>query len=137
MFDYHDRVKVIIIIFIFSLNNIVITSMSSFSRFSLNQSMNIPAIRQSLLLFNKPSLAIPHIELDNLNDLDIKYLKSKGIKYLIFDKDQTLSNTYSDHFHPNVISIINKLKSDDTFSIAILSNSVGSNDDKNYEGFIQ
>ena len=72
----------------------------------------------------------------SLNDLDTQYLKKKGIKYIVFDKDQTLSDTYCDHFHPSVVNVINKLQADDTFSIAILSNSVGSNDDKNYEGYL-
>jgi hypothetical protein len=62
-------------------------------------------------------------------------LPELGIKYIIFDKDQTLTSTYANDFHPS-ISITHFKETFGESSIAILSNSVGSSDDRNYQGLL-
>jgi predicted HAD superfamily phosphohydrolase YqeG len=41
----------------------------------------------------------PQIISKNITEIDYKSLKEKGIKYLIFDKDNTLTLTYQSNFH--------------------------------------
>lgn len=46
------------------------------------------------LLFCQPSLLNPNIIVENISYVNFKYLKEIGIKYLIFDKDNTLAQTH-------------------------------------------
>jgi hypothetical protein len=56
----------------------------------LKQSLNIAAIRNLLVVMKKPSLMIPNNEFVSINDIDFKKLKNVGIKYVVFDKDNTV-----------------------------------------------
>lgn len=58
--------------------------------FKLKQAINVPGIKIVSTVLSKPSIAVPKIELNTLNDLNISKLKSDGVKYLVFDKDNTL-----------------------------------------------
>lgn len=105
------------------------------SRFSLKQSINVPAIKMLGSILRNPSLAVPDIELDNLSNLNLKSLQSSGVKCLVFDKDNTLCYSFTDDLHPSVRHTVEQAQT--LFSksnIAILSNSVGTTDDVNYEG---
>ena len=54
-----------------------------------------------------------------------------GIRYLIFDKDNTLTLPYERDLHPSVAEVVPRLKNVfGSQNIAILSNSVGSKEDK-------
>lgn len=99
------------------------------------QSVNIPATKQFIKTIVKPQLFLPQQSLNSINSIDVDELKNAGIKYIVFDKDQTLTSTYSNVFHPTVSIAIFKKSFGDNY-LAILSNSVGSNDDKDYQGFI-
>ena len=45
----------------------------------------------------------PHIQIRSLNNLNFEYLKnSLNIKYLIFDKDDTLTNHHLETIHPSI-----------------------------------
>lgn len=72
----------------------VLISLSGISAFSmsfkLKQAINVPGIRIVSTVLTRPSIALPRIEVNSLNELDIKKLKSDGVKYLVFDKDNTL-----------------------------------------------
>jgi phosphatidylglycerophosphatase GEP4 len=102
------------------------------NRFSLRQSFNFPAIRNLLTLFKQPSLILPHISLNNLSELDVERLKAKGIKYIVFDKDNTLTRAFEDELHPDILKTFNKISHHFPGNVAILSNSVGSSDDTDY-----
>jgi len=71
-----------------------------------------------------------------LKDLDFSVAKSMGgVTCVIFDKDNTLTKTYSDELHEEVVDQVQEAKR--IFgpeAVAILSNSVGSSDDKGYAG---
>ena len=44
------------------------------------------------MLFNLKEHLKPHIKVKNINQINFEYLKSNlGIKYIIFDKDDTLT----------------------------------------------
>lgn len=109
----------------------------SFSRFSLKQSINVPALKMISSIVRKPSLAIPQQELTFLSDLNVHILKGAGIKYIVFDKDNTLCYTYTDTLHPSLVNKVNECKQVfSPSSVAILSNSVGTKDDTNYAGAV-
>ena len=56
-----------------------------------------------------------------------------GIKYLVFDKDNTLTIPYERNLHPSIESQLITLKGlYGPQNIAILSNSVGSKEDKGH-----
>jgi phosphatidylglycerophosphatase GEP4 len=109
----------------------------SFSRFSLKQAINVPALKMVTSIIRKPALAIPQQEITLLSDLNVRMLKGAGIKYIVFDKDNTLCHTYSDELHPSVVNKVNECKQEfSPSSVAILSNSVGTKDDTNYAGAV-
>lgn len=110
------------------------TSSSSSPSFFFKQFINLSAIQSLSLAVENPSILIPNHHYSSVLDIDLKNLKSNGVKYLVFDKDNTLCYCYSSTFAPGVDAFINEAKQ--IFgekSIAILSNSSGSNDDKDYK----
>ena len=61
------------------------------------QSLNWPAIRVAArVLFARPSLAMPHVEVASVRDLDFRSLRSAGYEGIVFDKDNTLTEPYVD-----------------------------------------
>ncbi len=46
------------------------------------------------LLCCQPFLLNPNIIVENISHVNFEYLKEIGIKYLIFDKDNTLAQTH-------------------------------------------
>ena len=109
----------------------------SFFKFSLKQSFNIPGVKKAFNAFLDPSLIIPQIRIDHINQLNFVSLKEKGITCVIFDKDQTLSVTYVDQLHPSCLDHINQARQMFPNAVAILSNSVGSCDDDGYRGAME
>ena len=63
-------------------------------------------------------------------------LYASGIRYIVFDKDNTLTVPYSHHYFSDLlmksvlVDAANSLNG--VQNIALLSNSVGSSDDKDY-----
>lgn len=112
-------------------------TMANLSRFSVRQSINLPALKKLGSLLRRPSLIIPNIRVKNLKDLDLASLKSKGIKYLVFDKDNTLTLTFKDELHDKVKGSIKEALEHFPGNVAILSNSVGSSDDFGYKAAIE
>eukprot|EP00605_Chrysophyceae_sp_TOSAG23-4_P001375 GSChrysophyteH1.ASY1.ANO1.1495.1 assembled CDS len=108
--------------------------MTRLSRFSLSQGLNIPALRSSISIFRDPTLILPHESLKHVSDIQFDKLQSLGIKYLVFDKDNTLTKAFEDNLDDTVKSTIDQAKHVFPDCIAILSNSVGSNDDLNFAG---
>lgn len=84
-------------------------------------------------LFNK-SFAIPHFSVFDINDIDPMNLRYLGFKGVVFDKDNTLTAPYGNELFPPVKNAFMHFKSVFDERIAILSNSVGSRDDRGYNG---
>jgi len=78
----------LLIINIFS--GTIIAKMLKISKFSLRQAINIPALKKLSEVALNPKLAIPSIEIKEINDLSIQLLKDKDIKCILFDKDNTI-----------------------------------------------
>ena len=80
----------------FTLFNVLLTFLlavnsKSMSRFSIKQAINLPALRFLKSVLRHPQVAVPNIELSKLYDLDFNNLSKRGVKYLVFDKDNTLT----------------------------------------------
>lgn len=61
-------------------------------------------------------------------------MRDIGVKYIVFDKDNTLTLPYSSEIYEPIKNSLNECI--DVFgkeNVAILSNSIGSSDDKAYE----
>jgi len=98
----------------------------------LKQSWNLPAIKTTLYtLPRNPRLFFPKKVLKDISEADWGQLKFEmNIKYVIFDKDNTLTAPYVDHLHPKVEKSIAECKNIfGSEHIAIVSNSAGTPDD--------
>lgn len=102
----------------------------------LKQFINLSAIKQLHRVFLHPSLLVPTIHVNSINDIDITSLKhDHQVKFIVFDKDNTLSYAYDDHIHPSLVNKVNEIKQQfHPQHIAIISNSVGTNDDYQHQG---
>jgi phosphatidylglycerophosphatase GEP4 len=74
------------------LTNIV--NAMAMSRFSLSQSFNLIGIKSFLTSLSQPELFIPNGIYDHVTKIPLLELKKLGIKGLIFDKDNTLTEPY-------------------------------------------
>ncbi|KAI8138350.1 mitochondrial PGP phosphatase-domain-containing protein [Fennellomyces sp. T-0311] len=99
------------------------------------QSLNVAGIINSFRVLWNPSLAIPHIIVNDIRNIHFEHLKSRGgIQAMAFDKDNCLTAPYVAHIHPEFQEAWTECK--ETFgkeNIAIVSNSAGTNDDKDYK----
>ena len=111
----------------------VMSTSRSLSRFSLRQAINLPALKKLGSLLRNPSLVLPQISVKCLGELDFSKLKAKGVKYIIFDKDNTLTLAFEDELHETVKDAVDRARMEFPGRIAILSNSVGSSDDEGYK----
>ena len=94
------------------------------------QSFNWPAIRVTgRVLFKQPALALPHVEVNNIADLDFRKLKSLGCRGVVFDKDNTLTAPYIDEVEPSLADALNEARDAFGGNVAVLSNSAGTPDD--------
>lgn len=96
------------------------------------QSLNLDALKVSVRSFLwQPSLLIPQISTKTVNTLDFNQLHKNGIKYLIFDKDNTLTAPYSNVIDPQIelsLKSISHLYPKE--NIIVVSNSLGTSDFK-------
>ena len=58
--------------------------------FKVKQALNVPGIKFISKVISNPSIALPNIEVNHLSELNLLKLKRDGVKYLVFDKDNTL-----------------------------------------------
>ena len=74
---------------------------------------------------------VPHLRCRSIAQVNFEVLRqNRGVKYLVFDKDNTLTLPYERELHPSVSSTVDRLKElYGPEKIAILSNSVGSGED--------
>jgi phosphatidylglycerophosphatase GEP4 len=102
------------------------------------QSLNTKAIVTLASVLRRPQLIVPHLSVCTVSDIDYDALRQQvGIRAVIFDKDHTLTMPYSNEIHPMALyGIQNCLRVFGKENVAILSNSVGTPDDDNYQNAI-
>mmetsp|Transcript_13605 Transcript_13605/g.22204 ORF Transcript_13605/g.22204 Transcript_13605/m.22204 type:complete len:210 (-) Transcript_13605:1665-2294(-) len=99
------------------------------------QSINVSGIRCTLHLLMRPHLLIPKRIVSTIGDVDWKKFREehKGIKYVVFDKDNTLTKPYEDSLHDGIVTSLDEcLETYGNDQVAIYSNSAGTSDDKGY-----
>lgn len=130
----------------------------SISRFHVSQSFNLQGIFFLTRIFKNPSLMIPSLIVKNVTEINPQELLNRNVKGVILDKDNTITRPYSKFIENKQIETflanlnkVNKISSLcrssfasflwrflfffwQTFNgkIAILSNSIGSLDDVNF-----
>lgn len=67
-----------------------VLAMPSIRSFFFKQSINLPGIMSIKTVLQKPSILLPTIQLQSLSELNLIQLQSRGVKYIVFDKDNTL-----------------------------------------------
>jgi hypothetical protein len=65
-------------------------SATSMSLFKLKQAINVPGVKILATVAARPGIAIPSYDLSHLRELDLASLQNRGVKYVVFDKDNTL-----------------------------------------------
>ena len=103
------------------------------SKLVLGQYLNLEGSKMfvSTILRNRNSF-VPHVKAKSVKSINWKNMRSLGIKYLIFDKDNTLTRPYVREYYSDDIEsvILEDCAAEFTLeNMAILSNSVGSSDD--------
>jgi phosphatidylglycerophosphatase GEP4 len=103
------------------------------------QSINTKALLTLASVARRPYLAAPHVHVATISDVNYEALRDHcGIKAIMFDKDNTLTAPYSTDIHENAaVGLKNALDAFGHENVAILSNSAGTKDDKDYEDAIK
>lgn len=98
------------------------------------QSINWPAIRTTArVLFGQPSLAVPHVDLRDIRDIDFARLRSAGCEGVVFDKDNTLTAPYKDEVDARLARALSDCSNAFGPSrVVVLSNSAGTPDDPDH-----
>ncbi|KAJ1671942.1 hypothetical protein IWW47_000768 [Coemansia sp. RSA 2052] len=94
------------------------------------QWFNAAGIQSVLALLRRPHLLMPHMAVSDIRAIPYDALRSSGIKYVVFDKDNCLTAPYVNEIHPEFQHAWSQCN--DTFSsnnILIVSNSAGTPDD--------
>lgn len=100
--------------------------------------INLEGVVRTLKYFLKLKQLKPDIRLKHIRDLDLNKLQEKKIKYIVFDKDNTIAFHKSNEIPNEEMKEILK-KFSDVFgndNIAILSNTAGSANDNNFSDLI-
>ncbi len=99
----------------------------------MSQSFNTDAFKETFqVIFHDKSAAIPHYQVATIAEISPEGLWKQGIRGVIFDKDNTLTAPYINKIHPDLISTVSRFQHVFGNSMKILSNSAGTDDDKNY-----
>ncbi|RKO85653.1 mitochondrial PGP phosphatase-domain-containing protein [Blyttiomyces helicus] len=94
------------------------------------QSFNLPGILAFAKVLANPSLAVPHIIVQDVRCIDFAALKAAGISAIVFDKDNTLTAPYKDSVHPPFEEAWAECRRFFTADrLAVVSNSAGTPDD--------
>lgn len=96
----------------------------------MGQSFNLQALREVATILRKPSLLLPNLTVPDIRSINFNKLKAIGIKAVVFDKDNTLSEPYKNSLHLPFTSAMNECRRCFPGKIAIVSNSAGSSDDR-------
>ena len=96
----------------------------------LGQYFNWQGVKFNIKCLLRPKLFKPHYRVKTITDINFLAMKQNGIKYIVFDKDNTLTIPYAKEFYPDIVESIAQCKEVYGYdSIVILSNSTGSKDD--------
>ncbi|CAI2380091.1 unnamed protein product [Moneuplotes crassus] len=78
-------------------------------RFRLGQYFNFEGLKFTLSGLFHPSLYRPHYQISTISEINFYKLRKNGIKYIVFDKDNTLTLPYEKKFHPAILPCITAL----------------------------
>lgn len=103
------------------------------------QSINTKALLTLASVVRRPFLAVPHVHVQTISEVNYQSMRDFcGIKAVIFDKDNTLTAPYATEIHEDAaLGLKNALDVFGHDNVAILSNSAGTKDDKDYEDAIK
>ncbi|XAR49500.1 Phosphatidylglycerophosphatase [Bertholletia excelsa] len=96
---------------------------------AMGQRINLEGIVSTMLVVAKDKhLALPHVSVKDIGYIDWAYLKSKGFRGVVFDKDNTITVPYSLTLWQPLRSSMERCKSVFGNDIAVFSNSAGLNE---------
>jgi phosphatidylglycerophosphatase GEP4 len=99
----------------------------------MGQSVNWAALRVlALRVAREPRLAVPRRVVRTIADVDWAALRADaGVRYVVFDKDNTLTAPYADEVHASVRASLRQCVAVfGAANVCIMSNSAGTPDDK-------
>ena len=101
---------------------------------TFSQYFNFSGILKVTKIIINRQLVRPSLKVNSVLDIDVKELRNRhNIKYVIFDKDNTLNLPHKMIFTKKIIEKINEFKEEFSPSnIAVISNTIGSSDDINF-----
>ncbi|KAK3249831.1 hypothetical protein CYMTET_40760 [Cymbomonas tetramitiformis] len=92
----------------------------------LGQNFNVAGVTIFMsTLAGRRYLAIPHISVQDINQVDWKALREAGFKGCVFDKDNTLTLPYAAAVHAPVLRSLEECKAAFPERVVMLSNSAG------------
>ncbi|KAJ2400216.1 hypothetical protein GGI23_002174 [Coemansia sp. RSA 2559] len=94
------------------------------------QWFNPAGVRSMRQMFSQPHLLMPHMAVPDIRSIPYELLRDRGIKYVVFDKDNCLTAPYVDQIHPEFIDAWRRCRA--VFPgprVLIVSNSAGTPDD--------
>jgi len=102
---------------------------------NFSQYFNVQGIKKIFKVIWNKDLIKPSIKANSVLDIDPnKLFNTHNIRWVIFDMDNTLNLPNKLDFSEDYINKLNEFKSIFTKeNIAIISNTAGSSDDKNYK----
>ncbi|CAM9698941.1 unnamed protein product [Laminaria digitata] len=103
----------------------------------MGQSFNAQAVSSMARVARHPTLAVPHLSVEHIGQLDFEGLRAMGCKGVIFDKDNTLTAPYADEAHPLVEEGLRRCMEVFEGRVCIMSNSAGTRDDPGYADAIR
>ncbi|KAJ1724499.1 hypothetical protein LPJ53_001269 [Coemansia erecta] len=102
------------------------------------QSLNLAAVRSAFTLLSHPRLLVPHLAVADIRAIPFAALRTAGIKYLVFDKDNCLTAPYIDSLHPPFAAAWHSCKAQyPAENILLVSNSAGTPDDTDGEAALR
>ncbi|KAJ2501117.1 hypothetical protein GGH96_002149 [Coemansia sp. RSA 1972] len=96
------------------------------------QSINMAGIRTAWTLLTQPSLLRPDIVVSDIRALSWDKLRKRGIRFLVFDKDNCLTAPYVSTIHPPYTDAWTTCLKEFPDRVLIVSNSAGTNDDPEF-----
>jgi phosphatidylglycerophosphatase GEP4 len=97
----------------------------------MGQSLNVPALTTLPRVFARRELAVPHLRVATIKQVDWRKLQAAGIRAVVFDKDNTLTAPFAPTLHALVAdSVADCVEQFGIDNVAVLSNSAGTPDDK-------
>ncbi|KAG0051747.1 hypothetical protein BGZ83_003365 [Gryganskiella cystojenkinii] len=98
----------------------------------MGQSFNLQGVLQAFRVIASPRLMIPNLIVRDIRDINFEQLRKAGIVAIAFDKDNCLTRPYGKELHPPFNGAWNRCREVYKDQIAIVSNSAGTNDDKDH-----